>query len=75
MASNGDGVDVRGEVVDLLLQNIASDRYPSVTMMDLVEDLLTPDDVPAYAAVLLDKVQTETYPSLAILRRLMALAS
>ncbi|HKF86560.1 MAG TPA: hypothetical protein VKB85_00615 [Propionibacteriaceae bacterium] len=75
MASNGDGVDVRGEVVDLLLQNIASDRYPSVTMMDLVEELLTPDDVPAYAAVLLDKVQTETYPSLAILRRLMALAS
>jgi len=75
MASNGDGVDVRGEVVDLLLQNIASDRYPSVTMMDLVEELLRPDDVPAYAAVLLDKVQTETYPSLAILRRLMALAS
>jgi hypothetical protein len=75
MASNGDGVDVRGEVVDLLLQNIASDRYPSVTMMDLVEELLTPDEVPAYAAVLLDKVQTETYPSLAILRRLIALAS
>jgi hypothetical protein len=75
MASNGDGVDVRGEVVDLLLQNIASDRYPSVTMMDLVEELLTPDDVPAYAAILLDKVQTETYPSLAILRRLIALAS
>jgi hypothetical protein len=75
MASNGDGVDFRGEVVDLLLQNIASDRYPSVTMMDLVEELLTPDDVPAYAAILLDKVQTETYPSLAILRRLMALAS
>ena len=75
MASNGDGVDVRGEVVDLLLQNIASDRYPSVTMMDLVEELLTPDEVPAYAAVLLEKVQTETYPSLAILRRLMALAS
>ena len=75
MASNGQGVDVRGEVVDLLLQNIASDRYPSVTMMDLVEELLMPDDVPAYAAVLLDKVQTETYPSIAILRRLLALTS
>ena len=72
MASNGEGVDVRGEVVDLLLQNIASDRYPSVTMMNLVEKLLTPDDVSAYAAILMDKVQTETYPSIAILRRLMA---
>jgi hypothetical protein len=33
MASNGKGVDVRGEVVDLLLEKIASDRNPSVTMM------------------------------------------
>jgi hypothetical protein len=75
MASNGGEVDVRGELVDLLLEKIASDRNPSITMMNLVEELLAPDDVPAYAAVLLDKVQTETYPSLAILRRLMALAS
>ena len=38
----------RGEVVDLLLEQIASDRNPSVTMMNLVEELLAPDDVPAY---------------------------
>ena len=48
MASNGKGADVRGEVVNLLLEKIASDRNPSVTMMNLVEDLLAPDDVPAY---------------------------
>jgi hypothetical protein len=48
MASSGKGVDVRGEVVDLLLEQIASDRNPSVTMMNMVEELLTPDDVPAY---------------------------
>ncbi|MFL6044420.1 MAG: hypothetical protein ACJ72M_04810 [Propionibacteriaceae bacterium] len=72
MASNGEGVDVRGEVVDLLLEKIASDRNPSVTMMNMVEELLAPDDVPAYAAVLLDKVKTEKYPSYSMLRRLMA---
>ena len=33
MASNSKGVDVRGEVVNLLLQKIASDRNPSITMM------------------------------------------
>ncbi|MFL6043751.1 MAG: hypothetical protein ACJ72M_01370 [Propionibacteriaceae bacterium] len=71
MASNGEGVDVRGEVVDLLLEKIASDRHPSVTMMNMVEELLAPD-VPAYAAVLLDKVKTEKYPSYSMLRRLMA---
>jgi hypothetical protein len=42
MASSGKGIDVRGEVVDLLLEKIASDRNPSVTMMNLVEELLAP---------------------------------
>ena len=50
MASNGKSVDVRGEVVNLLLEKIASDRNPSVTMMNMVEELLAPDDVPAYVA-------------------------
>ena len=75
MASNGKGVDVRGELVNLLLQKIASDRNPSVTMMNLVEELLAPDDVPAYVGVLMDKVKTERYPSLAMIRRLIGLTS
>ena len=75
MASNGKSVDVRGEVVNLLLEQIASDRNPSVTMMNMVEELLTPDDVPAYVAVLMDKVKTERYPSYSMLRRLLAFTS
>jgi hypothetical protein len=75
IASSGRGIDVRGEVVDLLLEKIASDRNPSVTMMNMVEELLAPDDVPAYLGVLLDKVKSDRYPSLAMLRRLLALAS
>ena len=75
MASNGEGVDVRGEVVDLLLEKIASDRNPSVTMMNMVEGLLAPDDIPAYAVVLLNKVKTDRYPSYSMLRRLISLAS
>ena len=75
MASNGKGVDVRGEVVNLLVEKIASDRNPFVTMMNLVEELLAPDDVPAYLGVLLDKVRTERYPSLSIIRRLLVLTS
>ena len=76
MASNGEGIDVRGEVVDLLLEKIASDRNPSVTMMNMVEELLTPDDVPAYVGILLDKVKTGgRYPSYSMLRRILALIS
>ena len=51
MGSSGKGIDVRGEVVNLLLEQIALDRNPSVTMMNMVEELLTPDDVPAYVGV------------------------
>jgi hypothetical protein len=44
-------------------------------MMNLVEQLLAPDDVPAYAAVLMDKVKTERHPSISMIRRLAALTS
>jgi hypothetical protein len=72
MASNGEGIDIQGEVVDMLLQKIASDRNPSITHMNLVEELLAPDDVPAYVGILMDKVKTEKYPSLTMMRRLLA---
>jgi len=48
----------RGEIVNLLVQKIASDRNPSVTMMSIIEELLAPDDVPAYVGVLMDKGKT-----------------
>jgi hypothetical protein len=75
MASNSEEVDVRGEVVDLLLEKIASERNPSVTMMNMVEELLAPDDVPAYAAVLMDKVKTDRFPSISMLRRVIGLTA
>ena len=72
MASNGKDIDVQGEIVNVLVQKIATDRHPSITMMNLVEDLLAPDDIPAYVGVLMDKVKSEKYPSLSMIRRLMA---
>ena len=36
--------------------------------LNLVEELLAPDDVPAYVGVLMDKIRTETYPSLPMIR-------
>jgi hypothetical protein len=45
-------------------------------MMNMVEELLTPDDVPAYVGILLDKVKTGgRYPSYSMLRRILALIS
>lgn len=68
------GMDTRARLLDLLLEKVAEDAYPSSTMMDLIEELLQPDDVDAYAAVLMDKVSEDTYPSVSLMRRLVALS-
>lgn len=80
MASNGGdrggrdaGMDTRARLVDLLLQKVAEDPYPSGTMMDLIEELLLPDDVPAYAAVLMEKIRADAFPSVPMMKRLVEL--
>jgi hypothetical protein len=72
MANSRNEIDIRREIVNMLVEKIAGDRNPSITQMDLVEQLLTPDDVPAYVAVLMDKVKSERYPSLSMINRLIA---
>jgi hypothetical protein len=65
---------VREEVLDLLLEKIRDDRYPSQTMMDDVEQLLTPWRREDYAQVLLEKVRESRYPSRRMIQRLLRLA-
>jgi hypothetical protein len=66
-------VDVRGEILDLLMMKVAGDRFPSSTMMDMIEQLMGPDDVPTYAGILIDKIKADTYPSVPMMRRLLQL--
>lgn len=66
--------DLREEMLDMLLQKVASDRYPSYTMLNMIEELLTPEDVPVYAETLLSKMREETYPSIPLIARLKRLA-
>ena len=67
--SQQDEHDTRRDLLDLLLDKVAKDPYPSTTMMDLIEELLTPEDVPAYAAVLMDKIRKDQFPSLDLMTR------
>ncbi|MGH3506835.1 MAG: hypothetical protein ACRDO2_06490 [Nocardioidaceae bacterium] len=61
---------VREQLVDVLMGRIESDLYPSTTMLNLIEELITEDELPAYAAVLLDKVSQDQFPSIPMLDRL-----
>lgn len=62
--------DARAELVRTLMEKVLEDQYPSGTMMDTIEELLTPEEMPAYVVVLQDKIRDETYPSVPMINRL-----
>jgi hypothetical protein len=62
-------------LIDLLLSKVKDDRFPSATMLDLLEQMLTPEELPAYASILMEKIAADTYPSASMMKRLVALAS
>jgi hypothetical protein len=68
------GSDLHDQILEMLLEKVRDDRFPSPTMLDMVEGLLQDDDVELYASVLLDKVRQDAYPSIDHLRRLQAFA-
>jgi hypothetical protein len=65
---------VREQVLDLLLEKVENDRYPSSTMLDDIERILTPWRREDYAEVLMDKVRQDRYPSRAMVERLLRLS-
>jgi hypothetical protein len=65
--------DARAELVATLLEKVRDDQYPSTTMLDLIEDLLTPEETPAYVVFQQDRIRSERYPSMPLLKRLSAL--
>ena len=71
---SGKQYDVRREVLRVLLTKIAEDPYPSGTMMDMAEQMLEPDEIPAYAEVLMDKIRGDRFPSYGMLNRVANLA-
>ncbi|MGN6575923.1 MAG: hypothetical protein ACTHKG_09555 [Nocardioides sp.] len=66
--------DPRKALLQSLLRKVAEDPYPSTTMLDTIEELLTPDDVPGYAKVLLQHIEDDRFPSVPMIDRLRDLA-
>jgi len=67
-------MDIRAEIVALLMEDIERSRFPSATMLDMVEQLADQQEREEYARVLLDKLRSSRYPSIPMTRRLLALA-
>jgi hypothetical protein len=70
-----DTLSIRDAVLDLLLEKVENDRYPSPSMLDDIERILTPWRRDDYAEVLLAKVREDRFPSHAMVERLLRLSS
>jgi hypothetical protein len=65
--------DARRTLLEALLQKVNDETYPSTQLLDLIEELLAPEETAAYVAFLVQRVNEETYPSMPLLRRIAAL--
>ena len=64
----------RGALMTTLLEKVQDDPYPSSTMLDLIEQLLTEEEVPAYVLLLQEKIAQDRFPSMSLIKRLTELA-
>lgn len=67
--------DAEAAIAELLLEQVRADRYPSVTQMTMLEQILPPDMLGEYVDVLLDKVAGDRWPSIPMLRRIQRLSA
>jgi hypothetical protein len=65
----------RAALLSSLMRKLEADPYPSSTMMDMVEELLTPEDVEPYVQLLLGRIDSDTFPSISMLGRVRSFAS
>ena len=68
------GQDLHAQILEILLEKVRNDPYPSTTHLDLIEQILRDDETDEYTRILMKRVSGETYPSLDVLRRLQNFA-
>ena len=74
MAEGNATEQIRSQLLNLLLDKVDEDAYPSSTMLDIIEQMVTEETAPAYAEVLMAKINDENYPSMSLVRRVLEFA-
>jgi hypothetical protein len=64
------GFEARAAYSRLLMDKVREDKYPSTAHMHLIEQTIPPQLVREYLDILLEKVVSENYPSVPLLRRI-----
>lgn len=60
---------VRRELLDALMEKVESDPYPSSTVLNIIESILTDDERGTYVESLLARIRANSYPSVTLVRR------
>jgi hypothetical protein len=68
------GEEARNAIARLLLEKVRQDKYPSTTQMDIIEQMMPSYLLRDYLNVLLEKVMSDSSPSIPMLRRLARIA-
>lgn len=66
--------DLETRITEILIGKVAADRFPSTTMMDVLEPGLTGTQLRRYLQALLDKIDSDRFPSLDMIRRAQRLS-
>jgi hypothetical protein len=67
---------LRDRYVQILLDRIRAEPYPSLAQMDLLEATVTsPDQLVEYIEALMEKVESTRFPSLTLMRRIQQIAA
>jgi hypothetical protein len=61
------------EFYGALIDKVRADRYPSVTMMNLIEAGMEGHELQEYVSVLIEQVQSDRFPSIDMLHRIQRL--
>jgi hypothetical protein len=67
---------IQQRYVNLLLDRVREDVFPSPTQMDLLEATVRdPNQLVEYMEALMDKVEATRFPSISMLRRIQRIAA
>ena len=66
--------EARSWFIQVLLEKVRDDPYPSATHLALIEESIPREMVSDYLQVLIDKVSQDTVPSIPMLRRIQRVA-
>lgn len=60
----------RVRLLRVLMDKVADENYPSATMMDTIEELMLPQELPVYANLLVEHIDSARFPSIDMINRL-----